>query len=499
MSKIKSRAFKNVFFSFGGEAIIMVLGIIVPRIMITSYGSDTNGLLNTISQIFSYMALMEAGIGQAAKNALFKPISEHNKKGISYVTSVASNYFRRITLYYAIGVLTLSVLAPLFLKTNVDRQTVFLVVLLQGMSGVVSFYYLQTMTMVLAADGRNYVNSGLKIVNQALSYSAKIIMAANGVSIIILQFVYFLITVGKVLFYKLYFKKHYNWIDLKIAPKSAELQDRNSYIITELAWTIFSSTDMIVLSTFLSTKLSSVYTVYNLVFHSLNTILSTVYFSINYILGQSFHRNRNQYMQLHDDFTSVFFGGMTVLMCTAYTLTLPFIKLYTHGVADVDYYYSELPILFCLVQELSWSRYITGNLSGVAGYAKPVSRISLIEALINIVLSIMLVNHYGIIGVLFATVIALPIKVVYLTWLSEKVILKRKALHYLTILGVNFAIFGISVLIKPVLNLQISSYTAFIKYGSIVFLTYAAVSICINTAVNPHCLRIIRQLRKRNE
>ena len=124
----KSKFIKNVVFGFGGQLIILALGLIVPRMMISSYGSDVNGLVSTITQIFSYMALLEAGIGQAAKNALYKPIIKNDKNGISEVASIARSYFRRITLFYGIGVILLSVLLPLILKTDVDYLTVFLIV-----------------------------------------------------------------------------------------------------------------------------------------------------------------------------------------------------------------------------------------------------------------------------------------------------------------------------------------------------------------------------------
>lgn len=71
--------------------------------------------------------------------------------------------------------------------------------------------------------------------------------------------------------------------------KEEKLKDRNSYIITEIAWTIFSSTDMIVLSMFVSTQLSSVYSIYNMIFVNLNMLLSAVYNSLNYMLGYSYH------------------------------------------------------------------------------------------------------------------------------------------------------------------------------------------------------------------
>ena len=87
---LKSKFVKNVLFGFGGQAVILILGIFVPRIMIKSYGSDVNGLLNTVTQIFTYMALLEAGIGQSARNALMKPLSQQNKPEISKIITVAS-------------------------------------------------------------------------------------------------------------------------------------------------------------------------------------------------------------------------------------------------------------------------------------------------------------------------------------------------------------------------------------------------------------------------
>lgn len=103
----KTKVYKNVITGFGGQCIILVLGIIVPRILLTNYGSDTNGLLSTITQIFTYMALLEAGVGQAARNLLYKPIAENDKDGFSYIVSIARRYFRKLSVVYAGGVILL--------------------------------------------------------------------------------------------------------------------------------------------------------------------------------------------------------------------------------------------------------------------------------------------------------------------------------------------------------------------------------------------------------
>ncbi|MFR6099996.1 MAG: hypothetical protein ACLUIS_08035 [Longibaculum sp.] len=53
----KSKLTKNIYISFGGQLIIIILGLIIPRLFISNYGSDINGLLSTITQIYTYICV----------------------------------------------------------------------------------------------------------------------------------------------------------------------------------------------------------------------------------------------------------------------------------------------------------------------------------------------------------------------------------------------------------------------------------------------------------
>lgn len=486
---------KNILVSTIGQIIVIVLGIFLPRIMIVNYGSDTNGLISTVAQIFTYMALLEAGIGQAARNAMYEPLSRGDRDGVSSVASTATCYYRRVTVLYGIGVLLLALFVPQFLKSEISKTEIFFVILLEGMSGVISFYFIQTPSTILLADGKAYVNNEIQYTNKILSSIVKIVMASMHYSIVFLQLAYFLITIAKVFVYRSYFKKHYPWINFHVPSKNAILADRNSYIITEIAWTIFSSTDMIVLSFFLSTKISSVYTIYNLVFSNLNVLLTTVYTSISYMLGLSFYKGINKYCAVHDAFNSIFMSLITALMIVSMFMIFPFIRLYTRDVTDINYIHPKLPLLFGLVQMLSWSRYVSGNLTGIAGYAKKVSMVSLIEAVANVALSVLLVLRFGIEGVLFATVIALPLKVIYCNFVADKLVMKRSAQKTVLILGINYLLFTIAVTLSHYINFEVNSYTEFFLKGIVTTLVVLAVTLSVNAAINPSAFKIILENR----
>lgn len=489
----KSKLFKNIITGFGGQFIAIILGLIVPRLFITSYGSDVNGLLSTITQIFSYMALLEAGIGQAARNLLYKPFQEKDGNGVSEIASIARAYFRRFTVYYGLGVIVLAFILPLVLKTNVDAFTIWLIVMFEGMSGVISFYFIQTPSLIIGADGKSYVNNGISLANRIVGYLVKIIMASFGLSIVLLQFVYFLVTIAKVFFYEMYFRKHYGWVAFKKVDKAIKLQDRNSYILTEICWTIFSSTDMIVLSMFVSTGMSSVYGIYNMVFSNVTLLVNAVYSSITYLLGYAYHESVEKYTKVHDSFNSIFIGLIAVLMSVCYVLIIPFVKLYTHGVTDVDYIYTSLPIMFCLIQLISWSRYVGGQLTGIAGYAKQTSYVSLVEALLNLSLSILFVQKFGIVGVTLATVIALPLKVLWCTYVADKKVMNRSYWKSISIIGVNFLFFFGVVAISKFYQPTINSYGQFFIWGIVLTVVFGAIGMGLNFIINRDCWGIVKK------
>ena len=482
----------NAFVGFFSQIVILTLGLIVPKVIISNYGSDTNGLTNTITQIFSYIALLEAGITQSVQNALYPRFQRDDKQGVSVLMSAGRRYNRRVSIYYGVAVMAAAVLLPFTLKTEVDFWTIFFYVFFEGLTSVVGFYFTGLWVVFLNTAGKTYLTNAVSLVCKVLQYGTKLVLALFGVNILFVQIGYFLVSLLSLLIYGLYMRNKYSWIDYKAADKFFKLPDRNAYIVTEVASAIFSSTDMIVLSIMVSTSLSSVYSVYNMIFLALNSLINGVYTAIKYTLGHAYSQDMGRYKKLHDAFNSLFVGIMTVCMCVCMWVTLPFIRLYTSGVEDINYIYEWLPFWFCLVQMLSMSRYVAGNLSGIAGYAKPVSIASLAEAITNVVGTVLLVYFFSIYGAIIATVIALPIKVIYVNYIAEKKIMKRKPTKTLLILAINYAIFGATVAGCQFYKPSINSYLEFIVWGVILFVSYALVTFGLNALVNRDLLFPIR-------
>ena len=82
-------------------------------------GSEANGFMASITQIFVYMSILEAGVGTAAIQALYKPIGLDDKHKINGILSATSKYYKKTGKYYLLAVVVMSIIYPLCIKSNI--------------------------------------------------------------------------------------------------------------------------------------------------------------------------------------------------------------------------------------------------------------------------------------------------------------------------------------------------------------------------------------------
>lgn len=488
----KNKLLINSFIGFFSQLIILALGFVVPKIIINNYGSDTNGVTNTITQVFSYIALLESGIGTASQNALYPCYKNNDKDGISLIMSISKKYYRRISLYYAIIVIVMSLFIPILLKTDVDYITIFFYIFFEGLTSLVGFYFTSVWRVFLDSSGKTYFTNIMNLLTKILQYGIKICLALIGLNIMFIQVGYFFVSLITLLIYYLYMKKKYSWINYDVNTNGIKLENKNSYLMAEISATVFSSTDMIVLSIFVSTALSSVYSIYNLVFSAISGLITSIYQSTKYKLGQTYSADVEIYKQTHNIFISFILGLSILIMSVCLWLTIPFVKLYTSDVKDINYIYKLLPLLFSIVNIFTLYRLIPNYIAGIAGYAKKIGYFSLAEAISNIILSIIFVQFWGIYGTILATIITLPFKVVYLFFLTEKTILKRSSLRMGIIVLSNLLIFALTVIFVQFYQFEIDSYLKLIFMGITLTFSYALIVFTINVIANNDLRKYIK-------
>ena len=462
MNKIK----KNLLYGFGAEMILLPLSIILPRIILLSFGSEVNGLTSTITQIFTYIALLEAGIGNASRNCLYKNIADDDREGISVTVSATRKYFRKIVPVYAACVILFAVLYPILMETEVPARTVRLIILIQGLSGVINFSITNTYTQLLIADGRSYVSTNLNLMIRTVSVSFQILLISLGFDIVSVQLSLLVAySLNAIIIYR-YVKREYPWLTKVADADTRILSQRGAFVVHEISTVIFQSTDVFIISTFCSLKEASVYTVYNMVFSTLSRIAGILFQGIDFKLGAEYHRDLKKYTNLHDFYETLIICFEFSLISAAFVVILPFVRLYTDGVTDINYIVPVLPVLFSLNQMLSTSRAVASKLIVISGGARDTIRNTLTETTINLVASLALVNIVGMHGVLLGTTAALLYRTNDMLLYANLKILKRKPWRAYKTLLVNLVSFSLVIWFTFTFPLEITNYLQFFLKGA---------------------------------
>ena len=509
MNSNKKKIISNLFVGFGGQLITICLGIVLPRLLLTSFGSEVNGLVSTVTQLYTYIAILEAGIGAASLNALYKCFAQKDNTGIADTLSATKIYFRRVSVVYGICVVAATVLLPFALETQIDKMTVALVVLLQGLSGLVNFSLvaayeqllladgkayvtsLINLMVTVLADGKAYVTSLINLMVTVLSYAARIVAISLGCSIVVVQTAFLLVSVTKAIVLYIYYRKNYPWIKYNKKADLSILKNRSAFMIHEISGVINHSSAVLIISIFCDLKQASVYTVYSLIYNNLRTLMNKISGSFDYYLGQTFHRSREEHQKLHDLIETYYIAFSFAIFTAAFCVTLPFIRLYTAGVNDADYLDVLLPYLFVIIELFSAVRSVASKLILISGNAKTTRINAIIQASITLTCSLIFVQFLGLHGVLLGSVASEIYRVNDMLIFSNRKILNRKPYKIYFVMMVCFLVFAMFAVVNHLLNITITSYIQFAGFGIITLVSTCVVYFMIISLVRLDLLKML--------
>jgi len=426
MSDTRKKSTKNIIFGLLGQIITIVFGLCIPRLIILSYGSETNGLVTSVTQIFAYVALLEAGVGGATIQALYKPVAGNDKKEISAILAATHSYYKRTGILYVIAVVCISILYPLVVKSDIGFWTVFGVIMFNGMGGAINFFFQGKYHLLLQAEGKNYIKTNLTTIVHTASSILKIVLLLMGAGVVVLQAAYFLLNIAQMLYIVIYIKRHYGWLNLFEKPNFGAISQKNSVMVHQISALIFGNTDSLILTFFSGLKVVSVYTLISSLIGYVNNIITNFSSGILFSLGQSFQSDKKRFNELYNMFEVFYYALMTFCLSMIFIFLNPFLALYTEGVTDIIYVDKYLPVLFVINYWLTWARvpavYVVNN---CAGHFKLTQKQTIIESSINIIVSLICVIKWGIYGVLFGTIVALLYRTNEMIFYSAKKILMR--------------------------------------------------------------------------
>ena len=449
--------------------------------ILESFGSDVNGLVNSITQFLGVITLLDLGVGAVVQSALYKPLADNNTNMISKIYVSANKFFRRLAEILLVYVVLLMIFYPMLVNKSFGHMYTALLIAAICISSFAQYYFGIVNSLLLNADQRGYIQYVAQIITLILNTFACYIIIKLGASIQIVKLTTSLIFLLRPLFLVFYVKKHYS-IDPKITYTDEPIKQKWNGMAQHFASYVLNGTDNIVLTMFSTLGNVSIYSVYNVVIIGVKNALLSVTNGFQSLIGEMLAKKETMKLNAFFGFVEWFLHTGTTLVfgCTG-VLIVDFVRVYTYGINDADYIQPLFAVLITIANAGHCLRLPYNILILAAGHYKQTQSNYIIAMILNIVVSIATVKMWGLVGVAIGTLIAMAYQTVWMAKYDSKNIICWPFKNFLKQCGID----AITVIIASLATFKIPmlsvSYVSWFLLAIEVFGIWLIISIVINT------------------
>ena len=437
MGKRLFRVKMNALSTLMHQLVSTLCGLLIPWIMIDTFGSTAYGITISIAQFLSYITLLEGGIGRVARGALYKPLAEKNEESISQVYLAVKRFFATIGVVFALYVVGLACGYHSMAHVT-EFSWEYTAALVVGISIGKFAEYMGGISKVtlLNADQKQYVVNMVYMVTNVLNVLLIVVLAKSGVDILWVKVVSSLVFVLRPVLYSLYVRKNYR---LHKTGVKATLPNKFTGIAQHTAYVIQNNTDVMLLTLVADLRAVAVYSVYHLVAYSLRNIATSFTGGMEALLGEMAAKGEQETLRKTYRSYKLILTTLTLMLFgTAAILIVPFVKLYTYGTTDANYVRPLFALILVMAEALNCLTLPCFNLTIAANKLKQSQFGAYGEAAINVAVSLVLMLVWDpLIGVAAGTLAAVVFKCIYYTAFAGKHILKTKVAPLFVKLGVT--------------------------------------------------------------
>jgi O-antigen/teichoic acid export membrane protein len=478
--------------------------LIMPRLILTAFGSGYNGVSEAITQFLRVIVLFQAGIGGVARAALYRPLAEKDSERVSVIVKTTQGFMRKVVLIFTGIALVLACTYPLLVLGEFDWFFTFSLVLIMSASTFAQIFIGQTYQLLIMADqnhGLIFIVNSVKI---AASTAVAAIMINMGVDDIRgVKLGSSAVFALAPLFVYIYAKRKYRLVP-GVKKDNSFIKQRWDNFGQQIAGFVSVNTALIILSIFTNVFEVSVYAVYNLVTSGVFAFLVPINKGTEAAFGNMVAKGEHDLIKRNLRVCEqVIFSAATFLFAVCAVMAMPFIMLYTKNVTDADYH---RPLFLYVMVAAGFFRGAVSPyqvIVNAAGHFRQMRNPAIFEAALNITVSVILVQKFGIIGAAAGSLIAFMYRAARFAVYASRVIARRSLFLFARRIILSLACLIAAPAAASALPLrEVSSFAcwtlnAFIV-SSLVFLMVAAVEVLFYKSDLIVLLKMVKGILKKN-
>ncbi|WBW98960.1 lipopolysaccharide biosynthesis protein [Oceanirhabdus sp. W0125-5] len=455
----------NITAGIVNQIIITLLSFISRSVFISSLGIAYLGVNGLFTNILAMLALAESGIGSSIIYSLYKPVAEKNEEKINVLIKLYKNAYRIISLIILFFGLAIIPFLKYFIKdSNVENINLIFILFLIN---TISPYFFSHKISFLNVCQKNYIVTAVYSVTSIITTCLKIgilYFTKNYILYLIIEVCINIITgisLSKII------NKLYPFLKNKVSSKLDSETKRNiiknvkAIVVHNIGGYFVFGTDNIIISSFVGITAVGLYSNYNMLINICRTFINQVPNNIYHSIGNLVAKESKD--KVYNIFKTVMFMNFwlySLFGIFLYNIIDPLITLWLGS----DFIMSKSVLIILLL--IFYERGMRNSISMVkttAGIFYEDRYASLVRAVINLSISITLVQFLGITGVFIGTLIsaiAVPFWITPL--LVYKKIFKKSVVNYFIKYG-YYAIVTISTCFITSILCSFISVNGFLK------------------------------------
>lgn len=464
MGRVQSAA-KNIVFGQIGNFITQLLGFILRTVFIAHLGDTLNGINDLYTSILSVLSMAELGIGTALNYSLYKPVATGDIGKVKSYMQLYKKAYRAIGIVIGVIGLAISPFLPYLVKqpegVSVRDLTLYYFIFLFN---TVSSYFVAYKYSLVNAEQKNYIQTNVITITKMITVTLQIVVILTTGS-----FYAYLLTAAAVellqkIFVSNYLNRRYPYLlDRDVEKLSKE---ETGEIVTKTKALVFHKvgdvarlqTDSMIISGFINTVLVGIVGNYNMVLNSVanvvNIIFNSVLSSFGNLIATGSKEKQYQIFQVYR-FAACWIYGFAAIGFSM--LLTPLIYLWLGSERTLAY-----GVVMCILIDFYFKgdRIVLSNFKTAAGVFEQDKYLALIQGVVNLIISIVLVQKIGLIGVYIGTIVSGLIANITKPVIIYKVILnqpvKRYFLDSVKYLLVMIAVYGLLSVIRKVVMQEVT-------------------------------------------
>lgn len=399
----------NIIIGMLNQLFVIVINLISKNVLQKSLGIEYMGIQTVFSNICDILTFAFAGIGVGVLYSFYRPIEEQNVIKVRQIYNYYNKVYRIMTgISFGFGCIALFAV-PFIIDVDISIIRLIVLYLIYMCSVVVYNRYL-LYQYVLIAFQKRYITCLISSVIECVILLVEIWLLKRTNSYELFLMCIFV----KNIIINLLVRKYLKWIapcifEKDVVEELAEterkhiLKNLKDLIVNRVGSVLIHSTDSILISGLISTKLSGCYSNYYFVFSGVLGIGTSFFESIMSKIGSISVKVSKHELFLNFWKVSMFTLWLNGFCVTCYyVLIQDFIFLW---IGEESILSNELLVIIACNLYVEGMKLVAGTYRKTVGLFDRFEKLIILRGILNLLLSVLLGNVFGLTGILVATFI----------------------------------------------------------------------------------------------